>query len=69
MPERGPLGGPTFDNWWVGGPSGGETAAKNGDAFFCLTGPTGARYQITLPGDNSFKLSIRVLGEGEACGS
>lgn len=67
--SKGSLGGPTFDNWWVGVNSGGETAAKNGNAFLCLTGPTGARYQITLPGNNSFKLSIRVLGAGEACGS
>jgi hypothetical protein len=57
---------PELNNWWVGVPSG-EAAAGNGDAFLCLAGRSD-RYQITLPGDDSFNLSVRVLGEGEPCG-
>jgi hypothetical protein len=57
------------NNWWVGVASGGQTAVKSGDAFLCITGPTGTIYQITLPGDDSSRLRVRALGEGEVCGT
>lgn len=65
--SKGSLTDPSVNNWWVGVPRG-ETSAGNGAAFLCLSG-LNDRYQITLPDDDSFHLSVRILGEGEACGS
>jgi hypothetical protein len=67
--KGGGIGTDSNNNWWVGVASGGQTAVNNGDAFLCITGPTGSIYQITLPGDDSFRLRVRALGEGEVCGT
>lgn len=65
--SKSPSLGTSVNNWWIGVPSG-ETAAAKGDAFLCLQGLR-ERYQVTLPGGESFKISVRILGEGEVCGT
>lgn len=52
------------NNWWVGVASGGETSADGDAAFLILTGPTGRRYKLTLPGNNSFNLTLAIVDEG-----
>lgn len=60
------VGVSSFNNWWVG-TSSGTTAVKDGAAFLCLDGSR-ERYQIKLPGDESDRMEITVLGD-RVCGS